>query len=482
MHMKRRKNILDRKYFKELNIDIAQLCAYQLEQIEALENEYKLSKPNFKFIALMLKYNVINLKETFERYLQYNHIKAYLNDHTIVYSIFDDDIAKCIISHRKEKYKVTKYSTTDKVTQLINGYSKFSMFGISLDTLTNIDRSRIEKVINYPHKSELPSEWENLIPYFIIYNLCNFLGRLKRLKKVSQSTTSLLSFVLRYGKQKGMEQYNTNVSKITNHFTNKKEFWTNQGFDDESAIASVSAVQTKRAKKSALILRNTSEYSCRSVIYWIKKGYTISDAKTEVYKIQTSAWVNASEIDKEIRIKNWLKTLNSKPESERELINLKKGHSPESYMAARGIEYDEALQLSISYYKKRNVYSAISQKLFWDICDIIGEDGLYFYTLNYEKQIGRKCIDFFDSKSNIAIEFLGDYWHANPKFYKSTDLVYNKRASDIWKYDNDRKRLIEDAMPNINIIEIWESDYLKTPGNIVLNLVNIINETRGIND
>lgn len=59
---------------------------------------------------------------------------------------------------------------------------------------------------------------------------------------------------------------------------------------------------------------------------------------------------------------------------------------------------------------------------------------------------------------NCIIEFNGDYWHANPKIYKKTDLIRGTPASDIWKKDsvkmNEAKKL------GYRTLTVWESDFI----------------------
>ncbi len=74
-------------------------------------------------------------------------------------------------------------------------------------------------------------------------------------------------------------------------------------------------------------------------------------------------------------------------------------------------------------------------------------------------RILNKKVDGYDPKSNIIYEFLGDYWHGNPKLYKSTDI--NKRTGTTFGelYNNtfDRFQLFKD---NGYIIKyIWEMDW-----------------------
>ena len=70
--------------------------------------------------------------------------------------------------------------------------------------------------------------------------------------------------------------------------------------------------------------------------------------------------------------------------------------------------------------------------------------------------------DFYLPKYNLIIEYNGDYWHANPKKFKSGEyLNIANRGSilvdDIWKRDFEKKEAIEKL--RYNLIYIWENDY-----------------------
>ena len=72
------------------------------------------------------------------------------------------------------------------------------------------------------------------------------------------------------------------------------------------------------------------------------------------------------------------------------------------------------------------------------------------------------------------IEFNGDYWHCNPKFYKCDDVnpTKNMTASEIWDYDN---RKIECAKDNgYDVLVIWENDV--NDFNVVKKCIDFLNE------
>lgn len=68
--------------------------------------------------------------------------------------------------------------------------------------------------------------------------------------------------------------------------------------------------------------------------------------------------------------------------------------------------------------------------------------------------------DIWIEKFNAVIEIYGDFWHANPKFYLSEDIIPlfagPTKAADIWKMDDIRKTHIESF--GVTLITIWEDD------------------------
>jgi len=66
--------------------------------------------------------------------------------------------------------------------------------------------------------------------------------------------------------------------------------------------------------------------------------------------------------------------------------------------------------------------------------------------------------DFYLPEYNIVIECFGDYWHANPLFFKPDDIIKSAKikAKDIWKKDENRKLFYEEQ--NICFYSFWEKE------------------------
>ena len=74
------------------------------------------------------------------------------------------------------------------------------------------------------------------------------------------------------------------------------------------------------------------------------------------------------------------------------------------------------------------------------------------------KQISKYTVDYVNEKTKHIIEINGDYWHCNPQLFKPD--YYNSSigmtASEKWKYDDERKRYLENLGYRIKIL--WETD------------------------
>jgi G:T-mismatch repair DNA endonuclease (very short patch repair protein) len=60
-------------------------------------------------------------------------------------------------------------------------------------------------------------------------------------------------------------------------------------------------------------------------------------------------------------------------------------------------------------------------------------------------------------KPNICIYADGDYWHANPKFYKPNSIIIGKKkAKDIWK--KDKEITAKNKKQGYEVLRFWEYD------------------------
>jgi hypothetical protein len=79
-------------------------------------------------------------------------------------------------------------------------------------------------------------------------------------------------------------------------------------------------------------------------------------------------------------------------------------------------------------------------------------------------------VDYYIEELNLAIEFNGDYYHANPNKYHAdfdfSELSKNRKitAKDLWEKDEKKYHLLE-KYHGIKTIVVWESDYYKNKSN-----------------
>ena len=70
-------------------------------------------------------------------------------------------------------------------------------------------------------------------------------------------------------------------------------------------------------------------------------------------------------------------------------------------------------------------------------------------------------LDIYLPDLRLAIEYNGNYWHANPKFYNIDDKINIKGieyfVGDIWKKDQRKLKFCNDK--NITLITVWEDDW-----------------------
>lgn len=156
----------------------------------------------------------------------------------------------------------------------------------------------------------------------------------------------------------------------------------------------------------------------------------------------------------------------------------KKKHTLEVFINRYGTK--EGNKRYNSWLETKHVFfSKISQELFNSL-KINKNHKIYYATYNKEFSIYNENIkqvhfyDFINLTTKRGIEFNGDYFHGNPKKFKPDDYP-NPFAKDlsckrIWEYDNIKINCAKDVK-DIDILTIWESDYLSDK-NIVIEKCN----------
>lgn len=128
-------------------------------------------------------------------------------------------------------------------------------------------------------------------------------------------------------------------------------------------------------------------------------------------------------------------------------------------------------------------YSKISQVLFSDLETIYPTLTFFYATSTGEKSVVIKksknyMLDCYIEELNIAIEFNGDQFHANPKIYGAEDTPHpyypTMTAKSIWEADHIRNTNLLNR--GIEVIEVWEADYKKNPKHTLYSVMSKIDE------
>lgn len=211
---------------------------------------------------------------------------------------------------------------------------------------------------------------------------------------------------------------------------NTVDYWLYKGYSNEQAISQVAAVQKARSQKSPSAAPGAKGYTNRSINFWIKKGFSIKDAKLKLKESQTTNGLKyyIKKFGREIgtekfnaRIQRWLSAPN--------MVKMSAGRS------RRSLELFE--KLKVGYY-------GVNEK-----------------TVRGSTRVHR--VDFiFEDK---IIEFFGDYWHGNPKKYSAGTYIRKKKIEDVWQHDESK---ISDLRKNgYKVLVIWEDDYCKDPAGVL---------------
>lgn len=77
----------------------------------------------------------------------------------------------------------------------------------------------------------------------------------------------------------------------------------------------------------------------------------------------------------------------------------------------------------------------------------------------------------------LAFEFDGTYWHADPRFFKDTDVIRqsNKTAKEIWEYDNNK--IIQAKEKGITLYRIKEFEWKNDKESTKEYIRRIVNES-----
>lgn len=233
------------------------------------------------------------------------------------------------------------------------------------------------------------------------------------------------------------------------------------GCTEEEARRKVSEYQRSNAKK----VNRTDEYydKCFSnrIGHWTSKGYTEEEAKEKVSERQNTCSLSAfqkvygkddGKIAYEKRLERYIKTWNSHTDEEKCAINKTRGRTYSELVKKFGKKKaDEIIS-------KRMPLNCISSKLEKEIVSELKKVfPIVESQLRIKNDLGKSY--YYDCViDGVIIEVNGDYWHANPNFYKSDECVRGMTAKEIWHNDLLKKQTAEKS--GYMVFYVWENDYL----------------------
>jgi len=116
----------------------------------------------------------------------------------------------------------------------------------------------------------------------------------------------------------------------------------------------------------------------------------------------------------------------------------------------------DELELSKKLHELFNPTLILNEDIFY------GEKQFIIYIKDIQRTLA------YDFKyNNKIIEYNGDYWHCNPKYYEEDYFHKFKQcfAGDIWKEDKIKKEAIERLGYDVKIV--WEDDYLTNKEKVI---------------
>lgn len=249
-----------------------------------------------------------------------------------------------------------------------------------------------------------------------------------------------------------------------------EEFWIKKGYSLKESEEKAKFEIEKNRNILKKIIKDNPEYMKRktwtSKDYWVKRGYTLEEAESTVSEKQSTFSLRKC-IEKygeekgievwKSRQEKWIKTLDSKSDEEKMEILRKKTFA-------------------------NKAYSNISQELFFSIIEneMVDKKKCFFYLLNEEKILehGKDIFKPDFIYNNKIIEFFGNYWHANPKFYSNFEKkirrgTKNYSVESIWKIDEYRLNFFKKN--GYEVLVIWEEDYRKDKKTTIKKCIEFLN-------
>lgn len=275
------------------------------------------------------------------------------------------------------------------------------------------------------------------------YNLDEYIKRygtkdgIKKYNEFKFKTSgSIERYIKKYGEEEGAKKYNSFCEKCN---INNKEYRI-QKYGEEKYYDSL--------KKYNNRINNTD------ILYYLKKTNGNYIKALKLFKERQTT----STLSKFIKIYG-------------DAIGEKKyNHSLRKIKCLQGVSKIEVEFSNLLYEKISNNFKDIYHHK---------NPYLFYATKESRNKFNKKVFipDFYIKDINIIIEFFGDFWHCNPKFFNENDRRLNTIAENVWQNDSERILFLKKQY-NVDTLIIWENDFRKNKELTINNLINEINDRK----
>lgn len=295
-------------------------------------------------------------------------------------------------------------------------------------------------------------------------------GPKKRQEWIDKSRQTKKNFISRYGEKEGEKKWEEFVDinkKNLSIYRSKKtsesynctlEFYLKKTNGDEAEARKLLYERQSMTKSRFANLYGDEDGEKRWNDYCKSKGLTLDNLE--------------SKYGKEVGKRKW-----------KEYKRLKElASSPEEMIRRHGEDwYIDLLIKRVSHIEKS---SLIARELFESVYDQLSDElkqtKIYFSSEKYNKNeynfymhdgySKMISVDFYLKCRNKVVEFYGDYWHKNPKFYSEDD----PKVADAHLWDELRILRLKEKY-NVEVLIIWEDDYRNNKTDVVNKVINYLN-------
>lgn len=242
----------------------------------------------------------------------------------------------------------------------------------------------------------------------------------------------------------------------------RKEYWIKKGYSENDAVKLAQEAKEKNNKKGAKnaassTVRKVSSKRC--VEYYTAKGHSLEQAKELVSASQRffSKDICIQKYGEEeglriwkVRQDAWQEKLNSKSDEEKARINKLKLCKNGTISKGERLLLNELMSNNI---KCTHQYAMQYSRTNYFVYDIV--------------------------YNNKIIEYHGDFWHANPKRYKETDILNwpgGKQISvqELWKKDQLKLQFAKDQ--GYEVLVVWESDFNQDKQKVINQCIQFLTQ------